>query len=185
MKRRLVISESDRESILNLHEQEKVGVGQRVKSAVNAFRNPVQQPTQQPVAQTQTQQPVAQTQEPVAQTQQPAPQQPPVAERFTTVKCPGKDTKPGGNCDEKVLKLQVKINDKCPTDKLPVKLKEDGIIGTNTRNALTACDSFIRVTATNIPTNTPSGNVAPNAPLAANTSTNQEGSTESIDSLSV
>ena len=177
MKRRLVISESDRESILNLHEQEKVGVGQRVKSAVNAFRNPAQQPAQQPVAQTQTQQPVPQQPAP----QQPAPQQPPVVERFTTAKCPGKDTKPGGKCDEKVLKLQVKINDKCPTDKLPVKLKEDGVMGTNTKNAMTACDSFIRATLVQ----TPTGSVTPNAPLAANTSTNQEGSTESIDSLNV
>ena len=169
MKKRLIISESDRESILNLHEQEKVGVGQRVKSAVNAFRNPAQQPAQQPVAQTQTQQPVPQQPAP----QQPAPQQPPVVERFTTAKCPGKDTKPGGKCDEKVLKLQVKINDKCPTDKLPTKLKEDGVIGNNTKNAMTACDSFIRVNVTNTPVvNTPSDNASSNNSLT-------------IDSLSV
>jgi FtsZ-interacting cell division protein ZipA len=183
MKRRLVINESDRESILNLHEQEKVG---RVRAAVNAFRNPTQSPTQQPTPQQSAQEPVAQTQQPTPQQptpQQPTPQQPTpqqaVTERFTTAKCPGKDTKPGRNCDEKVLKLQVKINDKCPTDKLPVKLKEDGIIGTNTRNALTACDSFIRVTPTQSPVNngaapvinTPNSN-APSNELAMIDSTN-------------
>jgi hypothetical protein len=137
MKKRLIISESDRESILKLHNDRKNSLLKEQAS-----------------------------------TQQPVPQQP-TSERFLTAKCPGKDTKPGQTCNEKVLKLQVKINDKCPTDKLPTKLKEDGVIGNNTKNAMTACDSFIRVNVTNTPVvNTPSDNASSNNSLT-------------IDSLSV
>lgn len=180
MKKRLIISESDRDIILKLHEQEKVGFGQRVGAAVNAFRNPTQPTQQQP---TTTQQPTTQTpvQEPVTTQTTQAPTttqttQAPVTERFTTAKCPGKDTKPGQTCDEKVLKLQVKINDKCSTEKLPVKLKEDGVIGKNTRNALTACESFIK-------------NVTPGTPVTpvVNTPNTNTASDQSltIDSMSV
>jgi len=137
MKKRLIISESDRESLLKLHNDRKNSLLKEQAS-----------------------------------TQQPVPQQP-TSERFLTAKCPGKDTKPGQTCNEKVLKLQVKINDKCPTDKLPTKLKEDGVIGNNTKNAMTACDSFIRVNVTNTPVvNTPSDNASSNNSLT-------------IDSLSV
>lgn len=180
MKKRLIISESDRESILKLHEQEKVGFGQRVGAAVNAFRNPEQTTTQQPTTQqltTQTQTPV---QEPVTTQTTQAPTttqttQAPVTERFSTAKCPGKDTKPGQTCDEKVLKLQVKINDKCPTDKLPIKLKEDGVIGKNTRNALATCESFVKAQSTPTASTTP----------VVNTPSSTDQSSTTIDSLSV
>ena len=61
------------------------------------------------------------------------------ATRFSTAVCPGKDTRRGGKCVDKVLKIQVRMNDECPSDILTVKLKEDGVIGPKTNTAFAAC----------------------------------------------
>lgn len=61
------------------------------------------------------------------------------ATRFPTAVCPGKDTRRGGKCVDKVLKIQVRMNDECPSDILTVKLKEDGVIGPKTNTAFAAC----------------------------------------------
>lgn len=55
--------------------------------------------------------------------------------RYTTMTCAGK--KP--NCNEKVLKMQVRLNDECPTEILKVKLVEDGLIGSKTIGAFESC----------------------------------------------
>ena len=69
-----------------------------------------------------------------------------VASRYSTAVCPGKDTKPGGKCDDKVLKIQIRINDECPSDILPVKLNEDGVIGPKTKTAFVACKTKLKPT---------------------------------------
>lgn len=69
-----------------------------------------------------------------------------VATRFSTAVCPGKDTRRGGKCVDKVLKIQVRMNDECPSDVLTVKLKEDGVIGPKTNTAFAACKGKLKPT---------------------------------------
>lgn len=59
----------------------------------------------------------------------------PAPSRYTTITCQGK--KP--NCDEKVLKIQVRVNDECPIDVLKTKLVEDGVMGQKTLQSFELC----------------------------------------------
>lgn len=59
----------------------------------------------------------------------------PTPNRYTTITCSGK--KP--NCDEKVLKIQVRVNDECPIDVLKTKLVEDGVMGQKTLQSFELC----------------------------------------------
>ena len=61
MKNKFTLNESERERILNLHEQQKPGIINRVKGAIQGFKNPTQQP-----ASTTTTTPVAATTQPTA-----------------------------------------------------------------------------------------------------------------------
>lgn len=69
-----------------------------------------------------------------------------VATRYSTAVCPGKDTKPGARCVNNDLKMQVRINDECPSDILTVKLKEDGIDGPKTKAAFAVCKGKLKPT---------------------------------------
>jgi hypothetical protein len=62
--------------------------------------------------------------------------------RYATITCDGK--KP--NCDEKVLKIQVRVNDECPIEVLKTKLVEDGIMGQKTLQSFELCKG--KMTAT-------------------------------------
>jgi hypothetical protein len=42
MKNKYTLNESERERILNLHEQQKPGIINRVKGAIQGFKNPTQ-----------------------------------------------------------------------------------------------------------------------------------------------
>jgi len=95
MKKRIQITESDRQSILRLHEEYKMSLLSEEAST----------------------------------------------ERWKTATCA--DLKKGSRCKDIVLKVQIKINDTCPTDKLPIKLVEDGILGPKTSSAFTACGGVI------------------------------------------
>jgi hypothetical protein len=59
----------------------------------------------------------------------------PAPSRYATITCDGK--KP--NCDEKVLKIQVRVNDECPIEALKTKLVEDGIMGQKTLQSFELC----------------------------------------------
>lgn len=59
----------------------------------------------------------------------------PTPNRYSTMTCSGK--KP--NCNESVLKIQVRMNDECPIDILKVKLVEDGVMGQKTSQSFEAC----------------------------------------------
>ena len=65
-----------------------------------------------------------------------------VSGRYTTMTCAGK--KP--NCNEKVLKMQARLNDECPTDILKVKLVEDGLIGSKTIGSFESCKGKLKPT---------------------------------------
>jgi hypothetical protein len=66
----------------------------------------------------------------------------PAPSRYATITCDGK--KP--NCDEKVLKIQVRVNDECPIEVLKTKLVEDGIMGQKTLQSFELCKG--KMTAT-------------------------------------
>jgi hypothetical protein len=121
MKKRIILTESEKERILNLHVTAKNRLSE-------------QQDAQQPAAQ----QPAAQ--QPVAQQ---TPQGGTTSERWKTATCAGLGANKKPACKDKVLQVQIKINDKCPTDKLPTKLVEDGIWGPKTTTAFTACGGVI------------------------------------------
>jgi hypothetical protein len=55
--------------------------------------------------------------------------------RYTTITCQGK--KP--NCNEKVLKIQARVNDECPIEILKTKLVEDGVMGQKTLQSFELC----------------------------------------------
>lgn len=74
-------------------------------------------------------------------------------ERFKTATCAGMGK--GGRCQDKALQVQIKINDKCPSDKLPVKLVEDGIWGPKSTKAFTACGGSISGSETTTQTSGP------------------------------
>jgi hypothetical protein len=140
MNKRIIISESERQSILNLHEQQKPGIRNRVQGAVQGFRNP----TQQPAATTTTPPVAAPSSAPVPEpvpapapspVPEPAPVPSPVPVSSRKVGCAS--TKNPTRCNQKVLDVQVKINDKCT--KITKKLIEDGIFGNNTYNSIKTC----------------------------------------------
>jgi hypothetical protein len=146
--KKLNINESEKERILLLHstikkslvsEQQQLSKAQQRRVArAQGTINKLQPQTQQPPAtetQPQTQQPPAtetqpQTQQPPVTGTQPQTQQPPQGRK---VNC----SKP--NCNQKVLDVQVKLNDKCPVEKIGTKLVEDGLYGVKTQNAIKAC----------------------------------------------
>lgn len=69
----------------------------------------------------------------------PAPTTP---KRFESATCAGK--KP--NCQEKVLKIQIRMNDECPTEVLTTKLVEDGLTGPKTMDAWKMCKTKLSPT---------------------------------------
>jgi len=71
-----------------------------------------------------------------------APTTPTPAARYTTATCAGK--KP--NCQEKVLKIQIRMNDECPAEVLTTKLVEDGAWGTKSSTAWEACKGKLKPT---------------------------------------
>ena len=223
MKKRITITESERERILNLHVTAKNRLSEQTAlgTAVNAFQaqrlqNKSQRqqdradatqakanefasqlPQQQaPPAAPQQQAPPAapQQQAPPAAPQQQTP--PPAEPRYKTATCSSAGK--GPSCNDKVLRLQMLMNDKCPTNVLTVKLVEDGVIGgsnSKTNQALKVCDSYIRANAgPGAPSGTqsappannqPSGQTnAPGAP-AGSVSATSSGSSEQFDSQDV
>jgi len=66
----------------------------------------------------------------------------PTAARYTTATCAGK--KP--NCQEKVLKIQIRMNDECPSEVLTTKLVEDGAWGIKSSTAWGACKGKLKPT---------------------------------------
>jgi hypothetical protein len=66
----------------------------------------------------------------------------PTAARYTTATCAGK--KP--NCQEKVLKIQIRMNDECPAEVLTTKLVEDGAWGIKSSTAWGACKGKLKPT---------------------------------------
>lgn len=166
MKKRITITESDRERILNLHTKYKNTLIK--EQAVT----PTTAAPQTPPAQTVTTQTTTQA---------------PTTERFRTAKCPGKDTKTGQVCKDQALQVQIKINDKCPSDKLPVKLAEDGVWGPKSTAAFTACGGSISGSATTQTTTQAPGSQSPIGAQDSTSSNNtaSNASTESIDSQNV
>lgn len=69
----------------------------------------------------------------------PAPTTP---KRFESATCAGK--KP--NCQEKVLKIQIRMNDECPSEVLTTKLVEDGLTGPKTMDAWKMCKTKLSPT---------------------------------------
>jgi hypothetical protein len=78
---------------------------------------------------------------PAPTTPTPAPTTP-TAARYTTATCVGK--KP--NCQEKVLKIQIRMNDECPAEVLTTKLVEDGAWGAKSSTAWEACKGKLKPT---------------------------------------
>lgn len=209
MKKRIILTESEREHILNLHVIAKNTLSEQTAAAtaVNAYQAqrlqnkaqrqqsradetkskasefasklPQQQPTQQQPTQQQPESPQQQTTTQQT-TQQTTQANNTVQERFKTAKCPGKDTKQGQVCDDKKLQVQIKINDKCPSDKLPIKLAEDGIWGPKSTAAFNVCKGLISGGASTQPQT-----ASVQAPLDAQNAVASNSSSETIDSLSV
>ena len=137
MNKRIIISESERQSILNLHEQEKPGIRKRLQGAVQGFKNPTTTSTTDPISTTTT----TPTTDPISTT---TTTYNPVTTTTTSVPEPASSrkvdcasTKNPTRCNQKVLDVQVKINDKCT--KITKKLIEDGIFGNNTYNSIKTC----------------------------------------------
>ena len=149
MNKRIIISESERQSILNLHtsyknklnEQEAntpPASGGRLGRLRQAWKKPVTEPVTEPA---------------------PAPAPAPVV---TDRKVDCTSTKNPTRCKQKVLDVQVKINDKCKT--ITQKLVEDGIFGNNTYNSIKTCtgmDLSSAGRAAAIKAATPAGDNAP------------------------
>jgi len=95
MKKRIQITESDRQSILRLHEEYNISLLSEEVST----------------------------------------------ERWKTATCAG--SKKSTRCKDKVLQVQMKINDNCAVNKSLAKLVEDGIWGPKTSSAFTACGGTI------------------------------------------
>jgi hypothetical protein len=70
------------------------------------------------------------------------PTTPTPAARYTTATCAGK--KP--NCQEKALKIQIRMNDECPAEVLTTKLVEDGAWGAKSSTAWEACKGKLKPT---------------------------------------
>ena len=62
--------------------------------------------------------------------------------RFESATCAGKKPK----CQEKVLKIQIRMNDECPSEVLTTKLVEDGLTGQKTMEAWKICKTKLSQT---------------------------------------
>ena len=121
MNKRIIISESERQSILNLHTSHKNKLNE-VESAISQDALARSKELSQKISNIKT------------SDSTPAPVTPaPVTDR--KVDCTS--TKNPARCKQKVLDVQVKINDKCKT--ITQKLVEDGIFGNNTYNSIKTC----------------------------------------------
>ena len=121
MNKRIIISESERQSILNLHTSYKNKLNE-VESAFSQDALDRSKELSQKISNIKT------------SDSTPAPVTPaPVTDR--KVDCTS--TKNPARCKQKVLDVQVKINDKCKT--ITQKLVEDGIFGNNTYNSIKTC----------------------------------------------
>jgi len=136
MNKRIIISESERQSILNLHTSYKNNLNEQVDPVTTS---------------TTTAAPTAGT---------------PVVAR--KVDCTS--TKNPTRCKQKVLDVQVKINDKCT--KITQKLVEDGIYGNNTFNAIKTCTGMDLSSSSNAPVSGVTTTTTTVAPVAATTITN-------------
>jgi len=114
------INEEDRNRILEMH----------ITATKNKYLFEQGTPTPEPTT------PTTPTPAPTTTTPTPAPK------RFESATCAGK--KP--NCQEKVLKIQIRMNDECPTEVLTTKLVEDGLTGPKTMGAWKMCKTKLSPT---------------------------------------
>ena len=116
------ITESERQSILRLHEKYK-------NSLLSEQSSDMGDDSPEYLASTNTQNNSQTIPSPTTDKT--------TSERWKTSTCSG--LKKTSRCVDKVLQVQIKINDKCPTDKLGGKLVEDGIWGQKTDAAYNVC----------------------------------------------
>jgi len=129
------INEEDRNRILEMH----------IRATKNKYlfegdtpTTPTPAPTTPTTPTTPTPAPTTPT-TPTTPTPAPAPTTP---KRFESATCAGK--KP--NCQEKVLKIQIRMNDECPSEVLTTKLVEDGLTGPKTMDAWKMCKTKLSPT---------------------------------------
>ena len=162
MKKIIKINESERESILNLH---------------NTYKNRLMEQTAAPA----TAAPATAT----PATATPATATPATATQGRKGDC--STTKNPSRCKQKVLDIQVKINDKCT--KISKKLVEDGIYGPNTMNAINACTGIDlnKSSGTQTPggVQTPAGTQTPGGVQTPSGATVASTTDEPVDSLTV
>ena len=137
MNKRIIISESERQSILNLHTLFKNKLNEQVLNFDNtgALKVPPTTTTTTiyvPLSKGITDM-ANQIHKEIANFNPKDNSVPPVTDR--KIDCAS--TKNPGRCKPKVLEVQVKINDKCT--KITQKLVEDGIYGNKTFNAIKTC----------------------------------------------
>ena len=190
MKNKFTLNESERERILNLHEQQKPGIINRVKGAIQGFKNPTQQPaattTTPPVAATTTPPVVATTTPPVAATTTPpvaATTTPPVAATTWATSADNSticQTKPSKTMVPQVQQIQAAINKwsgSKPESKtikdckggLLFPLKEDGLYGANTAKAILIAINYKKMSGTQPTATTPPVAATTTPPVAATT----------------
>ena len=138
MNKRIIISESERQSILNLHTLFKNKLNEQGLNFDNtgALKVPPTTTTTTtiyvPLSKSITDK-ANQVHKEIANFNPKDDSVPPVTDR--KIDCTS--TKNPGRCKPKVLEVQVKINDKCKT--ITQKLVEDGIYGNKTFNAIKTC----------------------------------------------
>lgn len=156
MNKRIIISESERQSILNLHTSYKNKLNEETPLDTKDNATPFSQAT---LDKTKELSQKISNIKPSDST--PAP--------VTDRKVDCTSTKNSARCKQKVLDVQVKINDKCKT--ITQKLVEDGIFGNNTYNSIKTCtgmDLSSAGRAAAIKAATPAGD---NAPATTTTTT--------------
>ena len=198
MKNKFTLNESERERILNLHEQQKPGIINRVKGAIQGFKNPTQQPaattTTPPVAATTTPPVAATTTPPVASTTTPpvaSTTTPPAANTSWVTSADNSticQTKPSKTMVPQLKQIQAAINKwsgskpesktiKGCSGNLLFPLKEDGLYGANTAKAILIAVNYQKMSggkpaATTTPvaaTTTPPVAATTTPPVAATT----------------
>jgi hypothetical protein len=132
MKKRIQITESDRQSILRLHEKYK----NSLLSEQSANTDMGDNSPESLAAELEVDNAKKNSQTPPPPTDNDTD-----SKRWKTATCT--NLKKSTRCKDKVLQVQMKINDKCSGDKLPTKLVEDGIWGPKTSSAFTACGGTI------------------------------------------
>jgi hypothetical protein len=132
MKKRIQITESDRQSILRLHEKYKNSL--LSEQSTNTEMGDNSSDDLEAALEVDNSQKNTQTSPPSTDNNT-------TSERWKTATCI--DLKKSTRCKDKVLQVQMKINDKCSTNQLTAKLVEDGIWGPNTSSAFTACGGTI------------------------------------------